>query len=106
MVAANSLALEAQLEERPLAKKQEALLDNDACKEGEKTGESSVAKAKGQDKPDEKSAQVKKALLKNDDTELQRVNKVRVASLVPPRPSKKNFSVGTRRNPYTVLQRT
>jgi len=104
MVAANSLALEAQLEERPLAKKQEALLDDDAGKEGEKTGESSDAKAEGQDKPDEKPAQVKKALLKNDDTELQRVNKVRVASLVHLRPSK-NTSIDTRRNPYTVLQR-
>lgn len=78
MVAANSLALEAQLEERPLAKKQEALLDDGIEKEGEKTGEDSDEK--GQDKPDEKPAHVKKALLKNDDTELQRVNKVRILS--------------------------
>jgi RNA polymerase II subunit A-like phosphatase len=61
MVAANSLALEAQLEERPLARKQEALLDDSA---------------EVSEKANEKPLQVKKALLKNDDAELQRVSKV------------------------------
>lgn len=72
MVAANSLALEAQLEERPLARKQEALLDGSAAKEAD---EISVDDGKGA-KEKEEASQIKKALLKNDDAELQRVSKV------------------------------
>lgn len=72
MVAANSLALEAQLEERPLARKQEALLDGSATKEAD---EISVDDVKGA-KEKEEASQIKKALLKNDDAELQRVSKV------------------------------
>lgn len=79
MVAANSLILEAQLEERPLAKKQEELLD--VVEESGKTDELSTKDEKDDElngKPDEKPAErvAKKALLKNDDVELQRVNKV------------------------------
>lgn len=81
MVAANSLILEAQLEERPLAKKQEELLD--VIEESGKTDEASTEdgneksdeeKEKLTEKPAERVA--KKALLKNDDVELQRVSKV------------------------------
>jgi RNA polymerase II subunit A-like phosphatase len=82
MVAANSLALEAQLEERPLAKKQEALLDDAAGKEGAKVSEGSEENGKGKEGRDEKPGQVKKALLKNDDAELQRVSRVRLPSVL------------------------
>lgn len=91
MVAANSIVLEAQLEERPLAKKQEALLD-DAAKSTEaeiapKAEDVKLDKGKGKEKtgseaqPPEKEKAVKNALLKNDDVELQRVSKV---FLIPP----------------------
>ena len=78
MVAAKSLTLEVQLEERPLAKQQEALLD-----EGSETSSSDNKKIAGadtaniQDKPGQGEKHTPKALLKNDDVELQRVNNVR-----------------------------
>ena len=82
MVAANSLALEAQLEERPLARKQEELLDiieesgrADQTVEGDEKDSKDTEKEKPERKPAEKVA--RKALLKNDDVELQRVSKVR-----------------------------
>jgi RNA polymerase II subunit A C-terminal domain phosphatase len=108
MVAANSLALEAQLEERPLARKQEALLDDGAAKEAGDVsmGDGKNDKAAGKEKADEKPAQVKKALLKNDDTELLRVNKVRLQIIFYFSKSSSNTGdyTGARRGPRTVLQ--
>ncbi|ESK92148.1 rna polymerase ii ctd phosphatase [Moniliophthora roreri MCA 2997] len=89
MITRNSLALEAQVEERPLAKRQEALQDpskgsqpkpNDQAvadpssttssgAEGNKEQVESAAEAKPEKIP-------RKALLKNDDTELDRINKL------------------------------
>lgn len=80
MVVANSLVLEAQLEERPLAKQQEALLEIGSESEkltGASTGDDQEKK---KENTEEKLAHgekaVRKALLKNDDVELQRVSKV------------------------------
>lgn len=83
MLTRNSLALEAQLEDRPLAKKQEAL------SEGEAPHEPHHHHHKADHKPDtgvlEKEAEIsttpkpekveRKALLKNDDYELERIAK-------------------------------
>jgi RNA polymerase II subunit A C-terminal domain phosphatase len=103
MVAANSLALEAQLEERPLAKKQEALLDDSAGTEDEKVAES--AGEKGKEKLDEKPGQVKKALLKNDDAELQRVSGVGLPPIFVFRfRLNENICTDIGRSPCTVLQ--
>ena len=82
MLTQNSLALEAQLEERPLAKKQEELLstedkDNkppDPSPPPDVATESSSETLKPEKVP-------RKALLKNDDAELQRITKV---CLYPP----------------------
>lgn len=79
MVAANSSLLEAQLEERPLAKQQEALLDADASAESSTSdGNTQAGSAidKAQDKPGQGDKPTPKALLKNDDVELQRVSNV------------------------------
>jgi hypothetical protein len=68
-----SLALEAQLEQRPLAKKQEELEEAEAKLAG--------SEAKTPEGEDEQSSNppkvVHKALLKNDDCELDRLRKVR-----------------------------
>ena len=80
MIARNSLALEAQVEERPLAKLQEELQE---AANGELTSETPANHSassetentsKPPEAPDEKHH--RKALLKNDDTELQRVKRV------------------------------
>lgn len=85
MLTQNSLALEAQLEERPLAKKQEAL---QVASSGLET-----ATPPAQQKAEQKLAEIKlpeaeeathpkhvaqKPLLKNDDFELERIGKVRL----------------------------
>ncbi|TBU49309.1 hypothetical protein BD309DRAFT_947794 [Dichomitus squalens] len=87
MLSANTLALEAQVEERPLAKKQEALLET---ANGEAEAESSGASVGGADgqnghapavaaaagQQERKERPVRKALLKNDDKELDRVQQI------------------------------
>ncbi|KAF7970876.1 hypothetical protein HWV62_22700 [Athelia sp. TMB] len=82
MVVANSIVLEAQLEERPLAKKQEALLDDAEAPEPAITEDAVSKEDKGKEKekasamPATPEKHVRKALLKNDDVELQRVRKI------------------------------
>lgn len=91
MLTQNSLALEAQLEERPLAKKQEALREgviheqhphphhSHSKPEDKPAGAESEKKEEEGDKRSTtpKPEKVKqKALLKNDDFELERVAKV------------------------------
>lgn len=90
MLTQNSLALEAQLEERPLAKKQEALQEgvihephhphhSHSKPEDKPAGAESEKTEEGGDKRSTtpKPEKVKqKALLKNDDFELERVAKV------------------------------
>jgi RNA polymerase II subunit A C-terminal domain phosphatase len=80
MMARNSLALEAQVEERPLAKLQEELQE---AANGELTSESPAStsassKSESASNPHESPGEKhhRKALLKNDDTELQRVKRV------------------------------
>lgn len=79
MLAQNSLALEAQLEERPLAKKQEALQGGDAAAHDAEQTAPSATSTKGGEEPHPKREKLK-PLLKNDDTELERVAKVRTFS--------------------------
>lgn len=80
MVTQNNRVLEAQVEERPLAKKQEELQGESTPSEAD-DGKPPLD-TKG-DKDDSKSTSSRsekgsrKALLKNDDLELQRVSKVR-----------------------------
>lgn len=78
MITQNTLALEAQLEERPLAKKQE-LLEEDKEEEETPLDASVESNSNGvpSDAPDQgKSKHHRKALLKNDDTELTRIGQV------------------------------
>ncbi|KIM70352.1 hypothetical protein SCLCIDRAFT_101744 [Scleroderma citrinum Foug A] len=72
MLTQNSLALEAQVEERPLAKKQEELqtVSNES---GRTTDLNAPSDAPSSEKVQERDASPRKALLKNDDTELNRV---------------------------------
>ena len=86
MLTQNSLALEAQLEERPLAKKQEAL--QGASKDSKPSEEQPISGQEIKEALDANAQEVhdtppfkvekvlRKALLKNDDTELERVAKV------------------------------
>ena len=70
MLTRNNAALDAQLEERPLAKKQEELQEHD---DAQQTSTSACVK-----EPSPKPGKLpKKALLKNDDHELERIGKVR-----------------------------
>jgi RNA polymerase II subunit A-like phosphatase len=80
MIARNSLALEAQVEERPLAKLQEELQE---AADGQLASESLGSNTSGQSekntsKPSEAPGEHhhRKALLKNDDIELQRIKRV------------------------------
>lgn len=76
MLTQNSMALEAQVEERPLAKKQEALLESDGTGSTTPPGDPSPKHPKSDMKAAESPKVEKvqrKALLKNDDVELQRV---------------------------------
>ena len=79
MIARNSLALEAQVEERPLAKLQEELQE---AANGQLASESLASSTSGQSektlKPSETPGEKhhRKALLKNDDIELQRIKQV------------------------------
>ncbi len=80
MMARNSLALEAQVEERPLAKLQEELQEvanGQPESEGpaaESASSNSVSALRPPESPGERHH--RKALLKNDDTELRRVKRV------------------------------
>jgi RNA polymerase II subunit A C-terminal domain phosphatase len=91
MLTQNTLELEAQVEERPLAKKQEELRIEEAAESESDAAASAPASADpGQQevpvalvKPDgemkvKKEKHVRKALLRNDDFELQRVRVVRM----------------------------
>jgi len=84
MLTRNSIALEAQVEERPLAKKQEALLESDGTGPAASPGDQSCAHPMGHGKAAEppKTEKVpRKALLKNDDVELRRVGDVCISHL-------------------------
>lgn len=82
MLNQNTLALEAQFEERPLAKKQEELQHESTeqtASVGEEPSPETVAPQNGDASPSpehKKEKPVRKALLKNDDSELERVKKV------------------------------
>jgi RNA polymerase II subunit A C-terminal domain phosphatase len=85
MIARNSLALEAQVEERPLAKLQEELQEaaNDQL-ESERPASSTSSQSENTSKPSETPGEKphhRKALLKNDDVELQRIKRVSRVSL-------------------------
>jgi len=80
MIARNSLALEAQVEERPLAKLQEELQEaaNDQL-ESESPASSASSQSENTSKPSETPGEKhhhRKALLKNDDIELRRIKRV------------------------------
>lgn len=75
MLAQNSLALEAQVEERPLAKKQEEL-QTVSNQSGSSTDQNTPSEVSSSEKMQERGAPPRKALLKNDDTELKRVGDV------------------------------
>ena len=91
MIARNADALEAQLEERPLAKQQEKLQEAEDATESEEAEKSSSSNG-GSENGDTPESQVasrsttpkherhaRKALLKNDDIELARVKDVSIA---------------------------
>lgn len=85
MIARNSLALEAQVEERPLAKLQEELQE---AANGQLESESPASNISSQSEDTSKSSETpgekhhhRKALLKNDDVELQRIKRVSRVSL-------------------------
>lgn len=81
---ANTLALEAQVEERPLAKKQEELMEAEPAEGSANGGEAAAAteqkaengSASAEPKPKREKV-VRRALLKDKDRELLRVRKVR-----------------------------
>ena len=80
MITRNSLALEAQVEERPLAKLQEELQEavNGELASETPASHSASSERENTSKPPETPGEKhhRKALLKNDDTELQRVKGV------------------------------
>ncbi|KAI0049263.1 hypothetical protein FA95DRAFT_1489590 [Auriscalpium vulgare] len=81
MLTRNSLALEAQVEERPLAKLQEELQEvSDKEEDAEKAVDSTSAEEPSATPPDSKPPESpkhhRKPLLKNDDVELERVKKI------------------------------
>jgi RNA polymerase II subunit A-like phosphatase len=85
MIARNSLALEAQVEERPLAKLQEELQE---AANGQLESDSPASNTSSQNenasKPPETAGEKhhhRKALLKNDDVELRRIKRVSRLSL-------------------------
>jgi RNA polymerase II subunit A-like phosphatase len=87
MIARNSLALEAQVEERPLAKLQEELQEAaDDQFESESPASSPSSQSENTSKPSETPGEKhhhhhRKALLKNDDVELRRIKRVSRVSL-------------------------
>lgn len=85
MIARNSLALEAQVEERPLAKLQEELQEAaNGQLESESPASSTSSQSENTPKPSEIPGEKhhhRKALLKNDDVELRRIKRVSRVSL-------------------------
>ncbi|KAI6136444.1 hypothetical protein F5141DRAFT_1185414 [Pisolithus sp. B1] len=84
MLTRNSLALEAQVEERPLAKKQEELQtasNQTGETDSEKTPSESLSPPPSHDHS--KSISPRKALLKNDDIELKRVGDLLESQIIP-----------------------
>lgn len=85
MIARNSLALEAQVEERPLAKLQEELQEAaDGQLESESPASKTSSQSENTSKPSETPGEKhhhRKALLKNDDVELRRIKRVSHVSL-------------------------
>lgn len=69
MLTRNNAALDAQLEERPLAKKQEELQEHDDAQQASTSASVKEPWLKPENLP-------KKTLLKNDDHELERLGKV------------------------------
>ena len=86
MLSQNTLALEAQVEERPLAKKQEELQETAKEEAAEKAEHEASESPPGEngtapippEQHEKKEKPVQKALLKNDDNELDRVQQVRL----------------------------
>ncbi len=74
MMTQNSIALEAQVEERPLAKMQEKLADTE--EEETKDDTNSEPRADSEQQQQHPHHHHKKALLKSQDSELDRVGKV------------------------------
>ncbi|KAI0026888.1 hypothetical protein K488DRAFT_64041 [Vararia minispora EC-137] len=74
LVKQNEAALEAQVEERPLAKLQEELTESMPAEQPASVESNEASAAPRMKSPQPKPA--RKALLKNDDTELQRVKKL------------------------------
>jgi CO dehydrogenase nickel-insertion accessory protein CooC1 len=98
MLTRNNAALDAQLEERPLAKKQEELQDHDDAQQA-----STSASVK---KPSPKPGNLpKKALLKNDDHELERLGKVGGIYMMCYCLRVDNINTVARRGSFKVLQR-
>lgn len=105
MLTENSLALEAQVEARPLAKKQEELQATPTeptpnIKAGTDTPPTSEAKAQAGQKRRNKAPT--KALLRNDDVELRRVQNVRYWFYLPS--CMLIHASVIRRSPYTILR--
>ena len=80
MITRNSLALEAQVEERPLAKLQEELQEaaNGQLESETPATHGALGESENTSKPSETPGEKhhRKALLKNDDIELQRIKRV------------------------------
>jgi RNA polymerase II subunit A-like phosphatase len=80
MITRNSLALEAQVEERPLAKLQEELQEaaNGQLESETPATHGALGESENTSKPSETPGEKhhRKALLKNDDMELQRIKRV------------------------------
>ncbi|EFI28712.1 RNA polymerase II subunit A domain phosphatase [Coprinopsis cinerea okayama7 len=72
LVTQNNAALDAQLEERPLAKKEKELQEHEAAEASSSSSESS-ASSESHTEAQPHPHHHRKALLKNDDTELQRI---------------------------------
>ncbi|KAF7436339.1 Carboxy-terminal domain (CTD) phosphatase [Pleurotus ostreatus] len=112
MLTQNSLALEAQMEERPLAKKQEALVaseDGQATKTETPSPAESTSSETVVDTPPPTEKHVRKALLKNDDFELERLTKLldevhkQFYSAYESRPQDDKTRRGRRRESMNVL---
>ena len=91
MLSQNTLALEAQVEERPLAKKQEELQETakeEAAEKAEHDASESPSAENGSastppEQHEKREKPVQKALLKNDDSELDRIQQVRLGTGFP-----------------------
>ncbi|CCM03635.1 uncharacterized protein FIBRA_05779 [Fibroporia radiculosa] len=72
----NTMALEAQVEERPLAKKQEELQEASGSTPSDAPAQGGTNGAPTENADEPKPKPVRKALLKNDDSELERIGKL------------------------------